>query len=265
MYTLILSSWELPNSHALAAAARASRGEVICLEEHPAPGVAGPVVYWGEGEVGLATARRCGQSLVEPPFDLLARLPYPLRLRAVEYCRLGDLQERFQPSFLKPADSVRKSFDAGIYAALEEIEGWTSVPAATPVLASERVEWLAEYRCFVLERKIAAVSPYLSFGQVSWRPYVRGSGPVRVPPQVGLVFERLVREMGRALPPAYVVDIGLIDERDWAVVEFNPAWCASLLGCDPEKVLPVLRRATCRRAGGEAADRRWLVNRPERR
>src|SRR5262245_38856761 len=45
---------------------------------------------------------------------------------------------------------------------------------------------------------------------------------------------RLLAERTVALPPAFVVDVGLIEGRGWAVVEFNPAWCSGLLGaCNP--------------------------------
>ena len=42
------------------------------------------------------------------------------------------------------------------------------------------------------------------------------------------------------LPLAFVLDVGLVEGRGWAVVEFNPAWCSGLLGADPTAVLSVL-------------------------
>jgi hypothetical protein len=66
-----------------------------------------------------------------------------------------------------------------------------------------------------------------------------------------------------ALPPAFVTDVGLIEGRGWAVVEFNPAWCSGVLGADPAAVLGVLRRA-CRPADSLAAeDAAWVL--PRRR
>ena len=62
------------------------------------------------------------------------------------------------------------------------------------------------------------------------------------------------------LPPAVVVDVGLIDDRGWAVVEFNPVFCAGLLGADPAAVLPVLARA-CRPRDHLGADERWVIER----
>jgi hypothetical protein len=75
---------------------------------------------------------------------------------------------------------------------------------------------------------------------------------------------RLLEARSPALPPAFVVDVGLVEGRGWAVVEFNPAWCSGLLGADPAAVLGVLERA-CRDADALAEeDRRWLLDRGRR-
>jgi ATP-grasp domain, R2K clade family 2 len=46
------------------------------------------------------------------------------------------------------------------------------------------------------------------------------------------------------IPAATVIDVGIIRGRGWAVVEQNAAWGSGLYGCDPLKVLEVLRSAT---------------------
>jgi hypothetical protein len=63
------------------------------------------------------------------------------------------------------------------------------------------------------------------------------------------------------LPPAFVLDVGTIAGRGWAVVEMNPVWCSSLLGCDLAAVLPALRRACRRRWELSEDEKRWLVSR----
>jgi hypothetical protein len=50
-----------------------------------------------------------------------------------------------------------------------------------------------------------------------------------------------------ALPPAFVVDVGLVADRGWAIVEFNPAWCSGLLVADLAAVLGV-QKSACRDA-----------------
>jgi hypothetical protein len=81
-------------------------------------------------------------------------------------------------------------------------------------------------------------------------------------PTAGLpVVEALCSAMRGQLPPAFVADVGVIEDRGWAVVEFNPAWSAGLLGADPRAVLPVLRRATRRHDALDEPDARWVVDR----
>ena len=46
------------------------------------------------------------------------------------------------------------------------------------------------------------------------------------------------------LPVAAVLDVGVIQGRGWAVVEQNAAWGSGIYGCDPVRVLEVLRYAT---------------------
>jgi ATP-grasp domain, R2K clade family 2 len=259
--TLVLSTWSLPASRALAEAARSAGWHACAFDETPDPTTEGKVVYYGGTDRALEAASRFGLALLEPPFDLLARLPLEFRRRAVEYARFGDLHHLKSPTFVKPADALNKSFDAGIYASARDIRAPKGVSDDSPVLLAEPVDWSAEYRCFVLDGEVAAWSPYISFGRPSWKPFGRGTLPVRAPPSVLAFCQRLFSRSGAAFPPAFVMDIGVIDDRGWAVVEFNPVWCSGLLGADPRKVLGVLQRACHPQTRLSDADGRWVIHR----
>jgi hypothetical protein len=71
------------------------------------------------------------------------------------------------------------------------------------------------------------------------------------------VVEGVCAAMAGALPPAFVLDVGLMEGRGWAVVEFNPVWSAGLLSSDAGAVLPALLRATRKRGELSAEDARW--------
>ncbi len=234
---------------------------VQIYDENPTAMIRDRVVFYGGVDVALPVASHYRLALLEPPLNLLTKLPSPFRLRKVEYGRFRDLSNLRGPTFVKPADPVNKCFDAGIYSSPLDIRASKEVSADTPVLVAEPVEWLAEYRCFILEGKVVASSPYLSFNRPVWQPYGKGGEKAGESKNVLAFSARLLSQAGLDFPPAFVVDIGLIEERGWAVVEFNPAWCAGLLGADPSRVLYVLQRACQDAELITPNDRRWLINR----
>jgi ATP-grasp domain, R2K clade family 2 len=264
MPTLLLSTWSLPASKALTDAARQTGWRAVALDDAPDIGPREKVVYYGGTDRAMAAATHFHLALLEPPFDLLARLPPEFRRRAVEFARFGDLNRLKALTFVKPADALDKSFDAGIYSSARDIRAPKGVTAQSPVLVAEPVEWSAEFRCFIREGQVAAWSPYISFGRPTWKPYAPGTLAAQVPASVLSFCDRLFSQSGLSFPPAYVMDVGLIDDRGWAVVEFNPVWCSGVLGADPQKVLAVLERACHIENELSDADRRWVLKRSPR-
>jgi len=61
-----------------------------------------------------------------------------------------------------------------------------------------------------------------------------------------------------SLPPAGVVDVGIIEQSGWAVIEANPCWGAGLYGCSPMAVLNTIRRAIRVRSQLAADDLPWV-------
>jgi hypothetical protein len=262
MAVLLLSTWSLPAAPALAGAARKASWQVRVYDEGPPLAVNDQVVFYGGTDVARAVAAKWHLALLEPPLDLLTCLPWTFRQRALAYRRFKELDGLQFPTFVKPADPLNKVFDAGIYTDVRDLQRGRCVPHDTPVLVAEPVEWLAEYRCFILDGKVVASSPYLSFGRPIWRPYDQAGSRAAASNHVLAFCERLCASSALTLPPAFVVDVGLIEDRAWAVVEFNPAWCSGLLGADPARVLTVLRRACQDAETLRREDRRWVLARP---
>jgi hypothetical protein len=263
MPTLVLSTWSLPAARSLADAARGAGWAAYAFDEDPNLKARGRVVFYGGTDLALAVASRFHLALLEPHFDLLAKLPVEFRRRAVEYARFADLDRLKAASFVKPAVALNKAFDAGIYTTARDIRAPKGVDAQTPVLLAEPVEWSAEYRCFIKEGELAAWSPYLSFGRPVWKPYGQGALQAETPVNLSSFCKRLFAQSGVLFPPAFVMDVGLIDDRGWAVVEFNPAWCSGVLGADPRNVLVVLDRACQDERRVSSADRRWVRERTQ--
>jgi hypothetical protein len=261
MPTLLVSTRSIPAVKSLENAARTAGWHICAFDETSNLKHEVRIVYYGGTDEALNAAERFNLAMIEPPFDLLAKLPMEFRRRAVDYARFGDLARLRAPTFVKPADALNKAFDAGVYSQVGDIRAPHGVDVRLPVLLSEPVEWSAEFRCFILERQIAAWSPYISFGRPCWKPFGKRTLADRAPVGVAAFCQRLFRKSGVQFPPAFVMDVGLIDDRGWAVVEFNPVWCSGLLGADPGKVLPVLERACHDARQVSKADRQWVVDR----
>ncbi len=63
------------------------------------------------------------------------------------------------------------------------------------------------------------------------------------------------------LPPAVVIDVGMIEQRGWAIVEANPCWGSGIYACDEDAVLDTLERACLRPSELSKAEEKWLISR----
>jgi len=176
-------------------------------------------------------------TLVEPATDWLVNLPETYRLRSIQLTTLGKARLCGQPTFIKPPND--KSFKAMIYASGHDLPD--DFDDEMDVLLAEPVEFEYEYRCFVLDRTVQTLSPYLRKGRLSKLDNYQAPADEM---QDALQFvEQLLADPDVFLPDAVVVDVGSIKDRGWAVVEANSVWGSGIYGCNPDKVLEVMQRA----------------------
>lgn len=201
-----------------------------------------PILY-GEPLFNEQIAGLLGIGLVEPPNDFLGRLPGEYVGRDVRLLTAAEARSLPGPVFLKPP--LRKVFAARVYGSGADLPG---LPDEEPVLASSPVEWVAEFRYFVRDRRVRTWSPYLLGGQLACR-----DDEWIVEPEHAMrsreLADRLLADPRAALPAAFVLDVGIIRGRGAAVVEANEAQASGIYGCDPSEVLEVLR-GTIRRGSG---------------
>ena len=198
--------------------------------------------------------------LLEPPFDWLAGLPDQYSKRDVRYAVLSDARQVGAPAFVKPADD--KSFPARVYPSGVALPSEDVLPGTLPVLIAEPVTWGAEFRCFVLEGRVVTSSIYSRDGELAQTE--DGAWPAE-PEETNAALKfaaTVLADVSTPLPPAVVLDVGVIEGRGWAVVEANPAWGSGIYGCAPAAVLNVCRRACERTSDLSAQDARWLPDRP---
>ncbi len=189
-----------------------------------------------------AVAEDLDLALLEPDDDWLTRLPYEYTRRDITLTTLGEARWFRTPMFVKPPRD--KSLTACVYADGSRLPGDEHHAADTPVLVSEIVTFLVEYRLFVLDGTVHAASRYATHGRLDPAPL-----DVCLHRADVLNFAAgLLGTCGDSLPSAVVVDVGLASDADrgtehWAVVEANMAWFSTSYAADPDRVLDVVLRA----------------------
>lgn len=212
------------------------------------------VIAYGEPLFVAAMAEFLDLVLLEPHFNFLPELANAYTKRKVELTNLALARKREGRIFAKPADD--KSFPAGVYDNGNCIKASDLLPGDIPVLISEIVEWEVEYRFFILDRQIQTFSVYLRKGEL-----VDEAPPNSESNEAVLFVTEILNDHQVQIPPGVVLDVGIIANRGWAVLEANPAFGAGIYSCDPTKVLPVLSRCVLSRNVLQEEDKRWILKR----
>ena len=259
--TLILSPRFTPDSMALRNAALELGWDVERLRTWRPPNalLGRDAVPYGEPLFAAVVADALQLALIEPQLSWVAGLPFDFRRRDVQFTNLAAARTIDRPAFIKPADD--KCFQARVYTMGSELPESESLSAMSPVLVSDPVYWESEFRCFVLERRVVAISIYSRSGDLVETG--DGNWPASASESQGALdfAELLLQDARVTFPPAGVLDIGIIRDRGWAVVEANACWGAGIYGCNPSSVLQTLARACVQRAALAEADRQWVITR----
>lgn len=261
MTTLVLSPRYTPDSIALSNAAVEMGWLVERLQSWrpPAHLVGRPVVAYGEPLFVAVVADTLQLALIEPGFSWVAELPFDLRLREVAFTNLASARKQDQRAFIKPADD--KCFPAKVYTSGSELPSSQMLEGSVPILISEPVSWEIEFRCFALANRPATFSVYSREGELAQDD--GGNWPVSTS-ESKEAFEFLSKVLSDSrvkFPPAAVLDVGVIRDRGWAVVEANACWGSGIYGCDPRRVLATLSRACLAKAALSDPDRQWIIER----
>ena len=215
---------------------------------------ADPVLY-GEPLFAAVVADTLGLALIEAPFNWLTTLPQQLARRHVQFMNLAQARSEGR-AFIKPADD--KCFAARVYDSGSELPDSNDLPDNTPVLVSDPVHWEIEFRCFILDRQLATLSPYLRNGELAQAD--DGSWPAtdsEINQATEFINQVLASDSVR-IAPAVVIDVGIISGVGWAVIESNAAWGSGIYGCDPFRVLDTIQRACIPRDSVTASHSEWL-------
>jgi hypothetical protein len=217
-----------PERDAVAAAWENAGGDVFRVArfwEPPELPLASIRVY-GNETFCLVLQEKLGLELATPDDELILAAPSRLLRRVVTKSALADAAKLAFPLFVKTL--VPKLIPSRIYESASELSAVADgLALSTELLVSEAVKFAAEVRAFVLRREVLDLAAYEGAASLAdARAFVDG----------------LVQNV--AVPVAVVVDVGRLADGTWALVEFNAAWGAGLNGCDAERVLPAIARAS---------------------
>ena len=195
-----------------------------------------PGVPYGSQLFCEVISQQMGWKLKANPFDWLTKIPKKYLKRQVDFMTLAEAKKIGVRKFIKPADD--KCFDAKVYEP-GEFQPAKEIEDNYPTLVSDIVEFTHEYRCFVRDRKVVtAGSCYIWESHIAEPREFENLVPNLEYPEDFLNDVLFSTECENS-----VVDIGLIDGKDWAVIETNPCWASGLYGSDPVEALLTMEKA----------------------
>ena len=240
MPTLLLSPRHSEDTRILWRAAMREGWQVHRVHNWRVPDVStNDLTIYGEPLLTRHIARQLRLHLEEPPLDWLPQLPSDLRKRDVRLTTLGEARQNGERAFVKPADE--KGFDATVSDSGAKLPGPDLYPDHLPVLIQEVVHWQTEFRCFVLGTKVLTAAPYWLHGKPAQDPDGQWLSDVPELLEAIAFAEQVLSDSGLLHPNAFVLDVGQIADRGWAVIEANAATSSGLYGCDPSEALKVIR------------------------
>lgn len=200
-----------------------------------------PVIY-GEPLFAKIIADRLSVKLLDPDLDWLVTLPTNYLKRRVIYTTLAEARNISEIMFIKPA--ADKCFPARVYQSGRQLPIIEALPDDTPVLAAEPVEWEIEFRTFIQKRTLQAISSYWCRSGSTQQADGSWYATEREYQQAAEFCTEVINNSQVKLPDAVVVDVGIIKDRGWAVIEANSVYSSGLYGCDSTAVLKVIQAGT---------------------
>ena len=259
MPSLIVSSRFTTDSQVLRQTAQQLGWETLRLDgtqvpEWSEPGD-GQIAIFHTAPVAFEIAAQLSRTLVGCNPDWVVGLPREGVSREIRQITLRQALEMPGASFVKHA--ISKAFPAAVYDARSLAEATGSIPPEALVHVCEPVAWSVEYRCFITERDITTLSPYRRQGQIIEDHTSLLGAPLDEIEAAREFCRSVVQSPHVECPPAIVLDLGMIENRGWAVVEFNECWASGIYACDPTAVLETLLAACVPTESLTADLRRW--------
>jgi ATP-grasp domain, R2K clade family 2 len=160
---------------------------------------------------------------IKPP----ATNDYPIALQRFFYRRIWEstvehliawVYDGNGPVFAKPKGR-KKRFTGHVFKQLDDLRYIEDTSTTTPVFCAEVLEWLSEYRVFVMQANIVGTMHYA------------GDPAINIDKQVAAEAVQLLEQSGEATA-AYTIDLGVVRGGQTALVEWNDGFSLGSYGLD---------------------------------
>ena len=122
------------------------------------------------------------------------------------------------PIFVKPCGKLKR-FTGRVFESEQDLIYLEGISKRLPVYCSEVVQWLSEYRVFVIKSKIVGIQHY------------SGNPSIYINEDVVVNCVKCLEESGEATA-AYAIDFGVIEDGETALVELNDGFSIGSYGLD---------------------------------
>lgn len=242
MKTLVVSSMRAWVARDFSAAADPDQVRVVADLGLDLPEVGTHGVAWWAPAEHAARVRHAGVHvpLVAPGPTWLARRPAEMLGRNVWAGQLKDVSEAPRSGWAKPAEAKVASLPARWWDDTNDFQG-AAVAAGMPLdswvqVADQRLDLVVEHRLFVVDGAVKTSSPYLLKDGTTWYPGMETRNDLSSK-EAWEYATSVTRDLGDDQPRSYVLDVALLTDGRWVVIEANPTWCAGSYGSDMREVL----------------------------
>ena len=171
---------------------------------------------------GIGYARRAFQKL---DLDVSHLDPIPHSLmgfagRRLWQCPISEVRNRVSKGesiFVKPVPDQPKRFTGSVLSSFKDLIATAHLEDPVIVDCSEPVQFVTEYRCFILRREVLDVRPYV--------------GDPLIFPDAQVI--KAAMAAFDAAPHAYTLDVGVTDDNRTLLVEVNDAYACGSYGLHP--------------------------------
>lgn len=151
--------------------------------------------------------------------------------RGIRYMTMGEFkQDKVLPVFVKGnslAKEYHKVFGAGVITKESSRQNFfNGVPDAFPVLVSEYVDFVSEYRGYVVDGDLKGIKHYL--------------GDIRVFPDMNVIDKAISQYITQ--PAGYTIDFGVTADGKTLLVEANDGYAIGNYGLEPSLYTALLAK-----------------------